>query len=410
MSSTSEAQDSPPAPEAVSGASPAGEPALQAQDAVRAEPPPKPTPRAAIPRRSSGGGLGPLILGLIGGLIGALVVSVSPIHLPGSGAQSAADLKAAFDKADWPQLATRISALEQRVAAMPAGSGTATLGSRLQAAEQQLTALAGQIADLNNAAAVPGAAPSGGADMSALASGFATSFTELKGRVDALAAEVQTAQNLGTRIAALETRVPADLGAELAALAAKGDMAALDARVAKLEANTSAYDAKRAAGAIALANLARAAGSGAPFTAELDAVRLVNIDSGLADPLAPYAAKGVRPASELAAEFGEVARDALRAGRRGSGSWWDRLWASLAGLFVIRSQGARAGNSADAVLSRAEAAAHAGNLQAAIAEIARLQGPAAEAVAPWRAQAEARLALDSLLTKLSARILRDLRG
>lgn len=408
MSSTSEAPDAPPPVEA--GVSPtalaaAREPHPQISD--------EPDTAAAKPHRAArrGVGVAVLALGFLAGVAGALLVSVLPLRLPGSAGFEVARLSAALDKAELPALKSRIAELEKRAATLPAdaASDVAALHLRLSSAEQQVNLLATQLAAISvPAAGTPGALAGG--DLRAMTSGLAASFAELKGRVEALGADVQVARNLSGRLGALESRVPADLGAQLAALAAKGDLSALDGRLSKLESNTSAFDAKRAASAIALANLVRSAQSGAAFTTELEAVRLINPDPDLVGPVAAYASHGVRPVSQLASDFPQVARDAMRAAGRGSGSWWDRLWASITGLFLIRSQQPRAGDSIDAVLSRAEAAVRARNLQEAVGELSHLQGPAAAAVAAWRAQAEARLTLDSLLTKLSARILAELHG
>jgi hypothetical protein len=348
-------------------------------------------------------------LGFLAGVAGSLLVSVLPLRLPGSAGSQVAGLRAALDNAELPALKMRIAELEKRAATLPAdaASDVAALNLRLSSAESQVNALATQLAAVS-APGAPAAIASG--DVKAMASGLAASLAELKGRVEALALDVQGAHNLSGRLGALESRVPADLGAQLAALAAKGDLSALDGRISKLESNTSAFDAKRAASAIALANLVRSASSGASFATELEAVRLINPDPDLVGPIAAYASHGVRPVSQLANDFARVARDAMRAAGRGSGSWWDRLWASIARLFLIRSQEPRDGDSIDAVLSRAEAAVRADNLQDAVGELSHLHGPAADAVAGWRAQAEARLTLDSLLTKLSARILAELHG
>jgi hypothetical protein len=412
MSTSDTPETGPPIDGGINGAALASAPANGSS--TGADEPPESVanqPKADLTARPRASVVPSLILGFIAGLVGgAAVFGLLAVAGPGRATQSEISaLKANLAKADVASLDARIHALEAKLVQNPPAQGVAALAARLQSAEQQVAALSSRLGTFEGAPPGVGV-PAVGGDFRALGVGLATSVTELKGRVDALAVDVQAAHNLAVRIAALETRVPADLGAELTALAAKGDMAALAARITKLEANTSAFDAKRAASAIALANLARAASSGGPFAPELEAVRLLNADPDIVGPIAAYATHGVRPVAQLAAEFDGVRNNALRAAGRGSGNWWERFWASLAGLFVIRSEGPRAGDSIDAVLSRAQAASNAGNLQDAVSELAKLKGPAVDVVAAWRAQAAARITLDSLLTKLSARILADLHG
>lgn len=394
MPSTSEGSNTPSAAEAKPKPAAVLEAAPVSPEAEAAKPAAPETPA------KRGGGFSVLALGFVAGIIGGLLgggaIGVLPIK-KSRGEISALDSTRA---GDLDALKARVGDLDKRLAAASAsGADAADLRARLQTAERQIETLTASVAVLS-------APPGQGADPAsrALSSGLAAALAELRGRVDTLAVDAQAAKNLSARIAALETRVPADLGAQLAALAAKGDVSALDQRLSKLEANTSAADAKRAAATIALANLVRTAQSGAPFTAELEAVRYLNVDPALVGPLAAYAGQGVRPVAQLAESFGRIETAALRASGR---NWWERLWA---GLFVVKPAESKAGTSVEAVLSRAKAAARTGNLQDAVGELGYLTGPPSDAVAAWRAQAQARLTLDSLLTKLSARVLADVRG
>lgn len=398
MSSTSEGSDLPAEPKPEAPVLAPEPPAVQPDVTAGSVAP------AASPKWGSGG-LAVLVLGfiagVIGGLFGGLAVGILPMKLPGSAGGDLAAIKSAFNEADVPALKARIADLEKRSSSGPAAAADiAELRSRLQSVERQIEAMGASVA----AVAAPPAGEGIDPASRALSSGIASALAELRGRVDSLAVDVQAAKNLTARIGGLETRVPADLGAQLAALAAKGDVTALDQRIAKLEANTSAVDAKRAAATIALANLVRTAQSGAPFTAELDAVRYLNVDPTLVSPLGSYAGQGVRPVAQLSEAFGRVETATLRAAGR---NWWERLWA---GLFVVKASESKEGTSVEAVLSRARSAARAGNLKDAVGELAHLTGPAADASAAWRAQAEARLTLDSLLTQLSARVLADMQG
>ena len=81
----------------------------------------------------------------------------------------------------------------------------------------------------------------------------------------------------------------------------------------------------------------------------------------------------------------------------------DRAASNLMRLVTVRPVGADAeGDDAAARVARAEAKLAAGDLAGAVAELEGLEGAAAEAAAPWLAQARARLAAESALDRLRA--------
>ena len=77
----------------------------------------------------------------------------------------------------------------------------------------------------------------------------------------------------------------------------------------------------------------------------------------------------------------------------------------LSDLASLRPVGPVEGDSAGAVVARAEARVRADDLAAALDELAALEGPAAEAVRPWREAAAARLAARRALTGLGRLLL-----
>ena len=327
-----------------------------------------------------------------------------------------ADLRAQAAPSDLSALDARVAALEKsQGAAGGASSGdVAALTNRMTAAEQALSQINTTVAQIQQrpALGLPNGvdlSQSALDNLSALANDLKGQVAGLSARLDALEANAKSADSaMNDRIALLEQKVPANLGDQLASLATKGDVGALDQRIATLEASTTALDAKRAAAAIALANLARAAQSGTAFTNELAAVKLLNVDPAMVAPISPYAARGVPPVSDLIAAYDGVARDALRAARASQGDWWSRLWANIAGLFLVRRTGEVVGNSNDAILARAGVEVHTGNLPAAVAELGRLKGPAAAAIADWRRQAQARVDLDRLISSLTTTLIATL--
>ncbi len=315
------------------------------------------------------------------------------------------------NSSDVSALNARLQALEKQGAAAP---GDSALASRLASVEQSLGTLSTDVSTLQQSGASTGEA---GTATGAAQSGVSQAaldevknqLAQLTARIDALEKSLKDANTaLSDRVSALEQKIPANLADQLAGVASKGQVDGLAARIATLEASTTALDAKRAAAAIALANLARAAGSGSKFTDELAAVRLLDVDQETLKPITPYAEKGVAPMSEIVARFDGVARAALSASRAAAKDGWSRFWASLSDLFAIRRIGPMAGNSDEAILARAGDDVHAGNLQAALGEIAHLSAPAAKVMAPWQADAKARAQLDRLVNNATAVLIANL--
>ena len=84
----------------------------------------------------------------------------------------------------------------------------------------------------------------------------------------------------------------------------------------------------------------------------------------------------------------------------------DRAWARLRSLVTVRPVGGDVtGDSPEAHLARAEARLGEGDLASAVTELEALEGPAAEAAAPWLAGARARLAADQAIEALRERAL-----
>ncbi len=121
--------------------------------------------------------------------------------------------------------------------------------------------------------------------------------------------------------------------------------------------------------------------------------------------LARYAtvAPPTEPALRLA--FPAAARAALAAGQPASSNQplLDRLWAEAQDLVTIR-RGDRVllGDPNAGVLAHAQTALDAGDLAGAVASVATLTGPAAQAMAPWLEQARGLLAARAALADLAA--------
>ncbi len=268
--------------------------------------------------------------------------------------------------------------------------------------------------------------------------------TALAERLDRLAAEMpddaalagasQRIEDLAARVAEFAAARP-DPAPEIAALtqqiaelaAARPDpapeIAALTQQIAELAAARSETEtAANANSALSLSvlQLREALQGSGPFAAELGLLRDLAASGTLAEgaevtaliaPLAAHAETGIPGLARLKADFPAAARAALIAARGGAGdSWWAGVVRRLSELVILRPVGAVdvADRSAGAVLARAETLVRAGDLAAALDELAALQDPGAEAMAAWRtaagARAAARQALVGLGRLLAARL------
>ena len=175
------------------------------------------------------------------------------------------------------------------------------------------------------------------------------------------------------------------------------EIARLNAELRRLKAD-GAPDSRRAQAAIALAALAQQARSGGAYRAEYDAYRRMAPESPALQPLAARADAGLPTMAVLAKNFAGPRNDALDIARRAAAKGpLARLGASVAALVDLRPARPIDGADAAAVLSRAEARLEADDLAGAVAEIGALQGAEAAPLAPWVAEARARLDAEAAL-------------
>lgn len=322
------------------------------------KPAPKPelrkeTPKAAQPSKSSG--FVPVVLG--GVLAGVIGYAVATLTAPATDTTLPEQIAAQ---------SSQISALEQRIAAMPEVdlSGIEATQSDLAA---QLSDIAARVAELEER-------PAGSAVSQAAGEGVAD-------EMDALRAQIAEMTN-----------------------AAQTELAEARAQAASIE-ESAAAAARSAAARAALARIQTALESGAPIGAALG-----DLEDALGEsaPDALIAVQdGVPTLASLQDQFPDVARAALATARSEgvSGEETTGFGAFLRNQFDVRSTTPQEGNSADAILSRAEAAVRNGRLNDALAEISALPEVVRAEMSDWVAQAEARVdaiaAVDILSTSLS---------
>ena len=153
----------------------------------------------------------------------------------------------------------------------------------------------------------------------------------------------------------------------------------------------------------ALTAIKTAVEGGASYAVALDDLAAVtNID--LPGRLVENAPNGVASLSILQKQFPAVARVALRLAReeQGPAEGQNGLLAFLKTQLGVRSLNAKGGASADAVLSRAQAAVDVGNLEVALIEITALSSVGQDALQGWSTVATLRLQVLAGLQKFSS--------
>lgn len=406
------------------------------------------------PRSARAGGL---LLGLIAGALAGGAVTVAEPYWrpllplaqtdagtdPALGAEIAAlkeQIAALQSEQDVDSEArSRIDTLQSEIASWKSELETATGQSATgQAAmidlaplEGRLEALEGRVASLSETLAAQAAA---GSTPENLPENMpvpteptvdAASFNDLNSRFSALEeklaaldslraetatqkAEIETANArlanldmLDTRLKSLEENA-ATLGSDLETLAREQGDAALKQQ-------------RAAAMVLSIGQLRGVLGTDKPYDSALAALEdLARPDAEMAarlmpvlDPLRDRAALGVPTLSQLQARFPatEIAQaataDAAGAAIGVETDWLQQTLNRLSELITVRPVGDVAGEGALAVLARAESKLAAGDLAGAVAEVGSFDGQAADAVAAWQKDAQARLALDATAAQLA---------
>lgn len=336
-----------------------------------------PAPIAASPERR--GGTGPFFGMVLGGVLAAGagfgLARAVPDLLPSAGDSGVSEAVAAQ--------AEELAALREQLAALPEKpSADERMEERIAALEQSvapdLTGILSRIDGLEE-------------QVAALASRPVAEGAVLPDEVNAELAKLREQVN---RLGSGGT-VPADVTA--AAEAAEARLKEAEARAAALaqEAEAAAATSRRAA---ALDRIAVALDTGGPFTA---AVREIG-DGNLPPGLAEFAASGVPTVAELEESFPDVARASLEAALRANmgESWTERVSNFLRSQTGLRSLSPREGNDPDAVLSRAEAALMAGDVAAAVNELAAMPEAGKPALEDWLATANQRVEAEAAFAAL----------
>lgn len=348
----------PPAPEAAVEIPP--------EQAVTEEAP-RPLPPPPPPSRRSGVLLAALLGGALAAAGGFALSHYNLLNLRGE--VDPAALEARLTALDKAVADTRIAADKAATEARALAEATAA-GTGAEALSGEVAALGAKLAEVESTLAAA-ATGSGGLSEAAIA--------QLQAQIDALKSQP----------AADPEAIRATVQAELEARAGQdAEAAAQAAEAARLQ---SAKDA-------ALLTLREAMASGAPYGAALSAMALPQAP----EILTQYAESGLPTLAQLQAEFPDPARAALDAALRAESgnSVSSGLWSFLRIQTGARSLTPQEGDDPDAVLSRAEAAVTAGDLPAALTELALLPPESQPALADWITRAQDRIAAETAIAGL----------
>ncbi|MDO5530202.1 MAG: hypothetical protein Q4F71_12440, partial [Paracoccus sp. (in: a-proteobacteria)] len=311
-------------------------------------------------------------------------------ELPETGAGTPEEIQAAITAQNQriDELDTRLAALTEQVEAAPQPAPSPAT----EAAPEPAPAAAPETAP-EPAPAQPEAQPQPAPDLGPLEDSIAalqSRLDEQQAKLDELAArpEIDEAQ-----IAELR-----DLADSASATRDEIEAAAADAR-ARIDAVQADADAasERAQAVASFASLRSALESGADRSAALGDLQA----AGVQVPEALSAAE-IPTLDALQAEFDPAARAALRASLQSQSTGG----LGAVGNFLRVQSGARsveprAGGDPDAVLSRADAAVGAGDIQRALDELAALPEAGQAAMEEWTARARAYLAAGAALDDVS---------
>ena len=241
---------------------------------------------------------------------------------------------------------------------------------------------------------------------------------------DTISSQARQLAAVSARIATLEAAIGnsarlEDLNNRIAVLEGRSADAAsvlsLSNRVANLEDVSRRAVAEQTAEVallMATSQLREALITGRPFSSELETTKALServLDITLNDAaFMTYATRGIPSVSELQNQFGEIAAQAVRAAAipDGTSGWLRQSLDRLLSIITVRRvSGDVAGNSATAIVARAESRLDSGDIAGAITELGALAGAAAEAANPWLSFARARVAANQEITTITNKVL-----
>lgn len=394
------------------GAKPAGAPPA----ADRAAPPRKDPPAPARRRSRAGLWLLTFIIALVIGAVAAILLMPRLAErvpflarlMPASTDQQAID-NLLMDVSGLDNtvaaLTRRLESQARRIASL--GDESAAHGARLLELEERLAALDSRM----------GAAPAEpAADANVAGGNGAADRGNLAARIDMLTLRVGQLESAFVPLTERAERTAELLRSQERVTGEQERLAAavadLENRLAAIE-ETSSGDRRGTLIALSFAALRDAANRGRPFTAEYEALHGILAESERTELLArvrgiaPFAASGVPTQASLRGSFADLSARIIRASHLPEdAAWWQRAWASLRGVVVLRPTGEVKGDRVEAVVARAERRLAANDLAAAVREISGLPPSALNIAEGWLHDARNRLRLDETMSQFANALLR----
>lgn len=169
---------------------------------------------------------------------------------------------------------------------------------------------------------------------------------------------------------------------------------------AELEKRPTSIEAPSATFATALAALSPPLYQSLPFEGELEQVRILALEmpalsqttlSGPLSVLSGFSKTGVPSLMDLKKGFERASIEALKVeGLSSEAGWWERTWARIKGLVVVRRTDGAGGTDLDMALYSAEKNLEEGNIKAAMEMVLALPEGESAPFGPWLEQAEKR--------------------
>ncbi|MEM5470747.1 mitofilin family membrane protein [Hoeflea sp. AS60] len=350
--------------------------------------------KPAKPESKSGGGIGMVMSSLIGAVIalgGGYALQAGGV-LP---APSAGGDQVSASRVD--ALSSQVETLSQQL-----NSSTAQVGSDIPA---RLDTLEAGLANATASAGGDGGDPAAMAQLQERVAGIENKIAELGNGGTAAAADPELAATMN-EISAAQSGFQTSMS-ELRSSSEElsGKIAELEqgqqALAEQLDAPSRQIDLARAIGA---AGLKSAIDRGGSFTTELEAFASVAPDDPAVPELRDLAARGIPSRADLVAGFSDAASKAIAAADPGDpdAGLVDRLMSSAMSVVKVRKVGDVQGDSAEAIVARAEARLLNGDIEAALTEWNTLPEASLAATAEYRDALAARASAEKLIAAAMA--------
>lgn len=349
---------------------------------------------AGKPRTSRG------FTGAVGALIGAVVMAAIGAGLwfadvvpSRNAAPAAVPHNGAIDA-----ISAQLNQIQAALAVRPVPSGGA-LNGRVATLDAQIKALGGQLAALNRRL-----------------DGIAVAAQSAREHADAAVAASQKAGKRADEAVAAAKAMPQSV-------VTRSDLDALANRIAALEGTVKTLSDSAARGApsngdraaraaVAAEALRSVVDRGAPFAAELTAVKALGADQSAVTALAPFAASGVPTDALLARELAELMPKLqpapAPAAPSSGGGFIGSLESHAKGLIRITPVGATVPGDPSSALARLKVDAARADIAAALKDIASLPASAKAAAEPFVQRVSARNAALAASRRIAAVALADL--